>query len=185
MLRCSTKSGARCAVRFSLWAAASYSRPPISDRRTTLPFLSRERSFATTGLFGATRKGYPKVSITATRQPVRRILNILACLTLVFSLETTAMAHALERPDVSASTHVTRGEEIAEGHTPRDADQVPADGDKGYPHHHGGCHGDHVAAPVKIAGTALRPDLRLAPVVTGRLIRPLSTADPALRPPQA
>lgn len=116
---------------------------------------------------------------------MRRILNILACLTLVFSLETTAMAHALERPDVSVSTHVTRGEEIAEGHTPGDADQVPADGDKGYPHHHGGCHGDHVAAPVKVASTALTPDFRLVPVFTGRLMRPLSTADPALRPPQA
>ncbi len=95
------------------------------------------------------------------------------------------MAHALERPYVSASTDVARGEEVADGHTSGDADQVPADDDKGYPHHHGGCHGDHVAAPVKVASTALTPDLRLAPVFTGRLLRPLSTADPALRPPQA
>ena len=116
---------------------------------------------------------------------MRRILNILACLTLVFSLETTAMAHALELPDASVSTHMTSGEVIAEGHTPGDADQVPADGDKGYPHHHGGCHGDHIAAPVKVASTALTPDFRLAPVFSDRLIRPLSTADPALRPPKA
>lgn len=95
------------------------------------------------------------------------------------------MAHALERPDISVSTNLTRSEVIAEGHTPGDADQVPADGDKGYPHHHGGCHGDHIAAPVKVAGAALTPDLRLAPVFSGRLMRPLSTADPALRPPQA
>jgi hypothetical protein len=116
---------------------------------------------------------------------VRRLLNILACLVLVCSLGATATAHALERPDASISTTETRGEQIAEGHTPGDADEVPADGDKGYPHHHGGCHGDHIAAPVKIASTALTRDLRLAPISAGRSMRPLSTADPALRPPQA
>lgn len=116
---------------------------------------------------------------------MRRLLNILACLMLVGSLGVTATAHALERPDASIGVSVTPGEQIAEGHTPDDADQVPADGDKGYPHHHGGCHGDHVAAPVKIASTTLTRDLRLAPVYAGQSMRPLSTADPALRPPQA
>lgn len=116
---------------------------------------------------------------------MRRLLNILACLMLVCSLGATATAHALERPDVSISASETPGEQIAEGHTPGDADQVPSDGDKGYPHHHGGCHGDHVAAPVKLASTVLTRDLRLAPVSARRSVLPLSTADPALRPPQA
>ena len=104
---------------------------------------------------------------------------------LVFSLETTAAAHVFERPDASISASETPGEQIAEGHTPDDADQVPSDGDKGYPHHHGGCHGDHVAAPTKVASTTLMRNLRLAPVFAGRSMLPLSTADPALRPPQA
>jgi hypothetical protein len=116
---------------------------------------------------------------------VRRLLNILACLMLVCSLGATATAHALERPDASISASETPGEQIAEGHTPDDADQVPSDGDKGYPHHHGGCHGDHVAAPTKVASTTLMRNLRLAPVFAGRSMLPLSTADPALRPPQA
>jgi hypothetical protein len=116
---------------------------------------------------------------------VRRLLNILACLMLACSLGATATAHALERPDVSVSASDTRSVQIAEGHSPDDADQVPADGDKGYPHHHGGCHGDHVAAPVKIGSTILTRDLRLAPVSARRSMRPLSTSDPALRPPQA
>lgn len=104
---------------------------------------------------------------------------------LVLSLGGTATAHALERPDASISAFETSGEQIAEGHAPGDADEVPADGDKGYPHHHGGCHGDHVAAPVKVASTTAMRDLRLAPVSAGRSMLPLSTADPALRPPQA
>ena len=116
---------------------------------------------------------------------MRRLLNILACLMLVCSLGATATAHALERPDASISGSETPGEQIAEGHTPDDSDQVPADGDKGYPHHHGGCHGDHIAAPVKVASTTVMRDLRLAPVFTGQTMLPLSTADPALRPPQA
>lgn len=116
---------------------------------------------------------------------MRRLLNILACVMLALSLGGTATAHALERPDVSIGANDTRSEQIAEGHTPGDSDQVPADGDKGYPHHHGGCHGDHVAAPIKVTATILTLDLRLAPVVTGRSMRPLSTADPVLRPPQA
>lgn len=116
---------------------------------------------------------------------MRRLLNILACMMLALSLGAMATAHALERPDVSISASDTRGEEIAEGHTPGDADQVPADGDKGYPHHHGGCHGDHIAAPVKAGTTILAHDLRLAPVFSARSMLPLLTADPALRPPQA
>jgi len=33
------------------------------------------------------------------------------------------------------------------GHTVGDADQVPADSDKGYPHHHAECHDHHVGEP--------------------------------------
>ncbi|WP_299110096.1 hypothetical protein [uncultured Bradyrhizobium sp.] len=116
---------------------------------------------------------------------MRRLLNILAYLTIVFSLGTTAMAHVLERPDVSVLSAETRVGEVAMGHSPGDADEVPSDSDKGYPHHHGGCHGDHVAAPVKISNAALTRDLRLAPPFASHSMRPLSTADPALRPPQA
>ena len=116
---------------------------------------------------------------------MRRLLNILAYLTIALSLGTMATAHVLERPDVSASSHGARVDEVASGHVPGDADQVPSDSDKGYPHHHGGCHGDHVAAPVKATNTALTHDLRLAPIFASHSMRPLSTADPALRPPQA
>lgn len=116
---------------------------------------------------------------------MRRLLNILAYLTIALSLGTTATAHVMERPDIVVASTETGVTEIALGHAPGDADQVPSDGDKGYPHHHGGCHGDHVAAPVKATSAACLGDLRLAPIFASHSMRPLSTADPALRPPQA
>lgn len=115
---------------------------------------------------------------------MRQVLNILICF-LVFSLGTTAIAHVLERPDVRVSSHEARADEVALGHVSGDSDQVRFDSDKGYPHHHGGCHGDHVAAPVKITNNGSHPYLRLAAIFSIRLILPRSTADPALRPPQA
>lgn len=116
---------------------------------------------------------------------MRRLLSLLACLVLVVGLASTSMAHAMELPEISVSSHQTVGEQWAEGHTPGDADQVPADGDKGYPHHHGGCHGDHFAAPLKVVASAWAPSLRFTPHANVRTILPRSTADPALRPPQA
>lgn len=116
---------------------------------------------------------------------MRFLLNILACLALVVGLASTSMAHAMELPEVSISAQTPIAAQLAEGHTPGDADQVPADGDKGYPHHHGGCHGDHFAAPLKVVASAWAPSLRFTPHADVRTILPRSTADPALRPPQA
>lgn len=116
---------------------------------------------------------------------VARLFAFLASMALVLSLGMTATAHAMERPDVTAASHASAGEVAAEGHAPGDADQVPADGDKGYPHHHGGCHGDHVAAPVKVAATTGHVVSRATFAPADRPVRPLATADPALRPPQA
>ncbi|GGB43569.1 hypothetical protein GCM10011380_36260 [Sphingomonas metalli] len=116
---------------------------------------------------------------------MRSLVNFLAGLMLVFSLQTTAMAHALERTNVSVSAQAPIATQIAEGHTPGDADQVPADGDKGYPHHHGGCHGHQFAQPVKFASATWTPGVRQTTLSEVRTVLPRSTADPALRPPQA
>lgn len=116
---------------------------------------------------------------------MRCLMNFLAYLTIALSFGTTAAAHVLERPDIVGSSTETGVDEVELGHAPGDADQVPSDSDKGYPHHHGGCHGDHVAAPIEDTNTALTHALRLAPIFASSSIRTLSTADPALRPPQA
>lgn len=144
------------------------------------------RDFAVTTSFSSRHvRDYLVARFPVRAWSVRRLLNILAYLTIALSLGTTATAHVLERPDVSVSSYETGVDEVAMGHAPGDSDQVPSDRDKEYPHHHGGCHGDHVAAPVKATNTALTGDLRLAPIFASHSMRPLSTADPALRPPQA
>ena len=144
------------------------------------------RIFAVTTPFSSRQvRGYPVAFFPVRVPSVRRLLNILAYLTIALSFGTTATAHVLERPDVAVSSHETRVDEVAAGHALGDADQVPADSDQGSPHHHGGCHGHHVAAPIKISNAAPTYDIRLAPIFASHPMRPLSTADPALRPPQA
>lgn len=104
---------------------------------------------------------------------------------LALVLGATATAHALERPDTAASARTVVGAQVAGGHVTGDADQVPTDRDKAAPHHHGGCHGDHVAAPVRVAAAVFHVVVRLGPMSTVGFDRPRSTADPAMRPPRA
>ncbi|QCI78825.1 hypothetical protein E6W36_01975 [Hankyongella ginsenosidimutans] len=62
---------------------------------------------------------------------------------MALSLGLGSVAHAMELVVcVDAATA------LESGHVDGDGDQVPADGDKGYPHHHGGCHGHHIEAQV-------------------------------------
>lgn len=110
---------------------------------------------------------------------MRLLLPFVAALMLVIT-GLTSVAHATETPDGSAT-----GIELAIAHAPGDADEVPADADKDYPHHHSICHGHDLAAPVR-ALTA--PDVHSAPcampfVTTAALT--LRTSDTPHRPPIA
>lgn len=111
---------------------------------------------------------------------MHRVIILLACLAVFLSLGLGSVAHAIEPVaciDASAAAET--------GHADGDGDQVPSDSDKGYPHHHGGCHGHHVATATAKAeptqqrdvGTPVRPNDALALAT--------SAADPALRPPRA
>ncbi|GLR47643.1 hypothetical protein [Sphingomonas astaxanthinifaciens] len=74
---------------------------------------------------------------------MRRILPFLSALMLVLVLWTGSAAQAAEAigcAEVAAS---------AEGHFDGDGDQVPADGDKATPHHHGACHGHCVGVSLE------------------------------------
>ena len=111
---------------------------------------------------------------------MHRLTILFACLAVFLSLGVGAVTQAME-PIVCIDANSAA--EI--GHVDGDGDQVPADSDKGYPHHHGSCHGHHVATPMEKAesfeqdsvGSIMRPGQAIA----------LATAaiDPALRPPQA
>ena len=107
---------------------------------------------------------------------MRRLLSLVSILMLAVMLWTGTTAHAAEAMgcvEVSAE---------AFGHFDGDSDQVPADPDKGVPHHHGGCHGHHVgvavdaeapkAAPAASGTRGLRPEAMDAGCDPGTTLRP-------------
>ena len=117
----------------------------------------------------------------ATHCTVRGLFSFVAGMLLLVALGIGSLAHAAEPIgciDTSASG-------AAIGHMDGDADQVPADGDQGYPHHHGGCHGHHIAAPVtKTSAIGHFTERDVMPSPSSRAL-PNAASDPALRPPQA
>lgn len=107
---------------------------------------------------------------------MRRILLILASVSLLLSLGMAPVAHAVES---LGCVEMTDGGAF---HSDGDGDQVPGDADNGYPHHHGGCHGHHVAPPLSVASGQhhlMSPIQhgswganRLTPVAGGTALRP-------------
>jgi hypothetical protein len=70
-------------------------------------------------------------------------------------------------------------------HYEGDADEVPADEDGAYPHHHSTGH-DHSAGISPTGGDDIGPALAAsAPWLTQRSSEPASGTDPGLRPPRA
>jgi hypothetical protein len=109
----------------------------------------------------------------------RVLLAILACL-CILSVTGGAVAHAAEPVGC-----IDSAEAALMGHSSGDADQVPADADKGVPHHHGGCHSHHVcdavsdqslSAPISRSNGHFRISADLLAASHG---------PPALRPPIA
>lgn len=113
---------------------------------------------------------------------MHRLVALFACVAVLFSLAGGSVAHAMEPPAcVESTVEAALDVDHAEG----DADQVPADAEKGYPHHHGGCHGHHVAAALD-DGIALQLTGRSSIAPAHATARYVATGgDPALRPPQA
>jgi hypothetical protein len=111
---------------------------------------------------------------------MHRLTILFACLAIFLTLGVGSVAHAME-PIICIDTNA--GADI--GHVDGDGDQIPADEGKGYPHHHGGCHGHHVATPMaKIDandGRARKVIVQRSPVVA----LAATAVDAALRPPQA
>jgi hypothetical protein len=111
---------------------------------------------------------------------VSRMLRFLMGLALLASMGLGVAAHANEQiciPGVEASANA--------GHVEGDADQVPADSGKGYPHHHGGCHGHHVAAPLDRVAQAAPPTSTGNHMAGDSAKLATVQADSALRPPIA
>ena len=114
------------------------------------------------------------------RSLVSRMLRFLMGLALLASMGLGVTAHANEQmciPGVEATA--------VAGHVDGDADQVPADSEKGYPHHHGGCHGHHVAAPLDRITQAVPPTSTGEHMADDSAELAMAQADSTLRPPIA
>ncbi|KQT33728.1 hypothetical protein ASG29_06900 [Sphingomonas sp. Leaf412] len=108
---------------------------------------------------------------------MRKLVPFLACLMLVLTTW-AGMAHATEAGGVEMS----RTEMAA--HAPGDGDEVPADADKGYPHHHASCHEHHVNTPnVETTAAPILAASTLPPADSSRALSGHDT-EADLRPPQ-
>jgi hypothetical protein len=109
---------------------------------------------------------------------MRKLVPLLACLMLVLTAW-AGMVHAAEAGGVEMSRTETAV------HAPGDGDEVPADADKAYPHHHASCHEHHADTPV--VGTMIGRTLvasTIPPAVRSRALSGHDT-EAGLRPPQA
>ncbi|KQR81371.1 hypothetical protein [Sphingomonas sp. Leaf343] len=109
---------------------------------------------------------------------MRKLLPLLACMMLVLTTW-AGMAHAAEAGGVEMSTTEMSA------HAPGDGDEVPADADKGYPHHHASCHEHQVNTPT--VGAAIDATIgapTMPPAVFSRALTG-HDSEAALRPPQA
>lgn len=109
-----------------------------------------------------------------------RFLVLFLSVFLTLSVTAGSVAHAMEPivciDNVSAQSM---------GHTSGDGDQVPADSDTSYPHHHGGCHAHQMADRVSVPQVAsIIGRISERPVIEISAL-PASPVDPALRPPIA
>ena len=111
---------------------------------------------------------------------MRRFSALFACLMLVLSLGLGSVAHATEGVRCAGTTATSSFE-----HSEGDVDQVPADAEKDYPHHHGGCHGHHAGVPIAADPVSLVGSAGMIVFAGGNAPKAPVSSDPALRPPQA
>ena len=102
---------------------------------------------------------------------MRGLLALIPLLCLLASLLGGTVLHAAELASAGEVTAAT-----AWLHAEGDHDQVPADADKDYPHHHTICHGHDLAAPMRNC-TAPRVPLAMAAP------RPVADSLPLAPPP--
>lgn len=111
---------------------------------------------------------------------MHRLLAFFGCLAIVLSLGMGSAAHACESVgyvEISTAGLVA--------HSAGDSDELPADADKAYPHHHADCHGHQLGVAASSEPLAAITTTNVRPLTwnSRRLARGM--IDPALRPPQA
>lgn len=123
---------------------------------------------------GGLRGGHPVLG----DRIVRKMLPFLACLMLILTTW-AGMAHAAEARNVETSVVGMTG------HAAGDGDEVPADADTGYPHHHASCHEHNVNTPAVCDVPLIDAHHRSAPLASTGPALAGHLPDRTLRPPQA
>ena len=110
---------------------------------------------------------------------MRTLTSCLVCLMLVLTAW-TGTAHAAELLGCSAPAQAEMRLHVA-----GDCDEVPADADKNFPHHHDSCHGQHMSMAA-LDQVVVRPSRVRAPYGASRVytLAAIQT-NRTLRPPQA
>lgn len=110
---------------------------------------------------------------------MRGLINAIMVMCLLVGLVGGSIAHAGE---VGGTGEVNSAS--AWLHVDGDADQVPADAEKNYPHHHNVC-GHDFAAPAKACGAAPALRVSMTPRPQAQSMPPATPAASLLRPPIA
>lgn len=109
-----------------------------------------------------------------------RVFALFVYAVLALSFGTASVAHATEPLAICVPT-----EDAGSLHFPGDADEVPADDAKGYPHHHGGCAGHQIATPAEQRQQNHAMDKALQPLESPAPFLAAAPIDMTLRPPIA
>lgn len=151
-------------------ATAPHPEPPIACRR------HRARGIA--GPAGSRRGRLTAARRAAIAARVNRLFGLLIGVAMLVAMSMGIAAHAAERTCAPAA-----GTVACAGHADGDADQT-RDAD-GAAHHHGGCHGHHVAAPVDAGSTAPVPHGRGDTIEVAATLVARAPPGAMLRPPIA
>ena len=108
-----------------------------------------------------------------------RWTSIVGAVMLVLMLWTGGAAHAAER-----FSCIPAGAEVT-GHFDGDEDQAPSNSDQGTMHHHSGCNGHVVAAPVDGSTIAIIGSKRTSPFAWREIGMRSRGPESELRPPIA
>jgi hypothetical protein len=106
---------------------------------------------------------------------------------LLFALVCTMLlgANAAVARDYGQTECLSAAQAVHQGHMPGDSDEVPADTDRAYPHHHAGWH-DHPTCDAResVSSSLVIRSNTIFALASAAPIRPWSM-NPALRPPIA
>lgn len=118
--------------------------------------------------------------VSAMSAPMRAALSLFTALLMLVTLAVGPAARASAPVPCGAVTA-----SAADAHFEGDSDEVPADDDAGFPHHHGPSHDHQVGMALEGGEAATLIVSASGPWARASAAHALSASDAALRPPRA